>query len=81
MTCKEFFDFIGDYLEGELPLAERSRFQVHLDACTSCVNYLDGYRTTIELGKEAVDCDPGEAPPDDVPPDLIEAILKARRKE
>jgi hypothetical protein len=42
------------------------------------VAYLASYQETIALGKAALDAD-GPVP-EDVPPRLIEAILKARRR-
>ena len=78
MTCSEFADFMADYLSGELPAGVRAQFDHHLDICTNCVKYLDGYKAAISLGKAAFD-ERDSAVPADVPDDLVKAILAARR--
>ena len=77
MTCREMVDFLMDYANGELPPEQASVFEEHLDLCPPCLDYLDSYRTTVRLGKE-VCLAPDGPPPDDAPPELIEAILVAR---
>jgi anti-sigma factor RsiW len=78
VTCREFADFIVDYLSGELPEGTRSQFEQHLKVCTNCVKYLAGYKATIELGRAAFD-DPDAPAPEHVPEDLVQAILSAKR--
>jgi anti-sigma factor RsiW len=70
-------DFLMDYVNGELPSAQHESFEGHLAACSPCIAYLESYRETVRLGRE-VCCGPGDQVPDDVPPELIEAILSAR---
>jgi anti-sigma factor RsiW len=81
VSCREFADFIADYLSGELPADVRERFDHHLHMCSNCAKYLDAYRGAMALGKAAfadlVGTD--EAIPADVPDDLVKAILAARR--
>ena len=78
MTCKELTDFLGDYLEGDLPPAGRREFESHLADCTACVEYVRSYEETIRLGRGALKPS-DEGTPEDVPPELIAAILAARR--
>ena len=75
MTCRDLITFLDSYLDGELPAAERGRFEAHLTICSDCVNYVASYRTTVALGR-AVCTD--ETLPVDVPEDLVQAILAAR---
>ena len=78
MTCREFADFMMDYLSGELPSDSRARFDHHLTLCTNCKRYLTSYEETVKLGKKAFEDD--DAPlPADVPEELVRAILAARR--
>ncbi len=79
MTCREFIDFLMQYLGGELTEAERAQFDAHLAECPSCVSYMRTYEATIKLGKGAF-CHPDEPVPSDVPKQLVEAILSARGK-
>lgn len=77
ITCREFEDFIAEYLAGELPAAKVRVFQRHLKLCRECRDYLRAYQTSLEIGKAALG--PGSAPvPDEVPQDLIKAILDSR---
>lgn len=78
MTCREILDFLMAYLDGELPAEEAQSFERHLGACPACVEYLNTYRETVRLEKEAC-AETGDC--SSVPEDLIQAILTARRKE
>ena len=78
VTCREFADFIMDYLSGELSAARRAQFEQHLSLCANCRKYLTSYEETVKLGKAAFDDDKGALPPD-VPEELVKAILAARR--
>jgi anti-sigma factor RsiW len=79
MTCRELVGFLGAYLEGELAPDTRARFAAHLAACGECAAYLETYRATVGLAKNAFQ-DPDAPIPEDVPDDLVKAILAARRK-
>ena len=78
MTCRELADFLDDYLAGELTAERRMVFDGHLLLCVDCRNYLDSYRRTIELGKQAFEDDAAPVPAE-IPSGLVNAILKARR--
>ena len=74
MTCREFADFMVDYLTNELPPEPRSLFERHLNRCPNCRRYLTSYKESIKLGKQAFQND--DAPvPEAVPDDLVRAIL------
>jgi anti-sigma factor RsiW len=79
VTCREFADFIADYLSGELPPGGRSAFEHHLQLCTNCQKYLAGYEAAVKLGKRAFD-DDDAALPADVPEELVKAILDAQNR-
>ena len=49
LTCKEVVELVTDYLEDELPSAERARLDAHLQDCGPCRSYLHQMRTTIDL--------------------------------
>ncbi len=76
LSCRDFIDFIADYLEGVLAPSARSHFEAHLRACPECVAYLDGYRQSA--GLPACVFDPEGPPPEDAPRDLVAAILASR---
>jgi anti-sigma factor RsiW len=77
VTCREFADFIAEYLSGELPPDSRSAFEHHLRLCVNCQRYLAGYRETVKLGKAAFADDDAALPPH-VPDELVRAILAAK---
>ncbi len=78
LTCKELIEFLDTYVDGSLAPAQRIRFDGHLAKCPDCVNYLATYRGTIDLARGAWKAD-DDAPPVDVPEELLRAVLGARR--
>jgi anti-sigma factor RsiW len=77
MTCREFIEFLLEYLSETLPQAERVRFDEHLTKCPHCVAYLKSYEETVRLG-QAVFTQPDDPVPTEVPEDLVQAILATR---
>lgn len=78
LTCRELAAFVMDYLDGTLPVSTRAAFEAHLAACPACVVYLRSYRETVRLAKAHGVSDEGRAA--EMPDDLVEAILAARRR-
>jgi len=80
MNCREFTEFLDEYLSGNLPADELAEFENHLAECPTCVAFLDSYQKTIALEK-AVFVGPEDAPlPAEVPEELVQAILRARAR-
>jgi anti-sigma factor RsiW len=79
MTCREFADFLDDYLSAELPPAVLAAFEHHLELCVNCVRYLEQYRQSIALGRRAFEPSDAEVPAD-VPEDLVRMISKVFRR-
>jgi anti-sigma factor RsiW len=79
LTCKQFIEFLDDYVAHVQPPEMRDEFERHLSICPDCVNYLVSYRMTVRLARSA-GCADGAAPPAEVPKELIDAILAARAK-
>jgi predicted anti-sigma-YlaC factor YlaD len=78
ITCRELIEFLDRYVANELTPEQRRSFDWHLRLCRDCRNYLTSYTQTIKLGKLAYAG--GDDPaPNDVPEDLIAAILAARK--
>ena len=78
MTCREFADFMMEYVAGELSRDSLASFEGHLRACENCQKYLAGYQESVKLGKQAFAESDAELPAD-VPDDLVKAILATRR--
>lgn len=79
MNCREFVDFLMEYLDGEMPQRQRGIFEGHMEECPACVTYLDTYRETVRLGRELC-ADPEGPIPEGVPEDLVRAVLAAREE-
>jgi anti-sigma factor RsiW len=78
MNCREFTEFLHEYLFGHLPDAELAEFEKHLAECPWCVAYLDSYRKTLQLEQAAFSAPEDTPPPADAPEELVQAILRAR---
>ncbi len=51
LTCREFDEFIVDYLDYELPWSTQVSMCWYELLCSKCRAYLADYRRTIELGQ------------------------------
>ena len=78
ITCRQFEDFLIDYLEGDLPDDKTMRFELHLKVCSSCRAYMAAYKRAAEVSAQALQMDEAEELPD-APEDLIKAVIDARR--
>lgn len=78
MNCRECTDFLLDYHAGDLPADVADAFEKHLAKCGPCVDYVRYYARTISAGKQAFSGG-GSAPLPDLPEELVQAILSARR--
>ena len=80
MNCREFTEFLHEYLFGNLSAEERAEFDKHLAECPWCVAYLDSYQQTLRLEQAAFSVPADSPPPADAPEELIQAILRARSR-
>ncbi len=78
LTCREFEEFVLAYLDGELTTKQLTRFNMHLRMCRECREYIAAYQRATEINKAVLGA-PDESLPDDVPADLIKAILESKR--
>ncbi len=77
LTCAEFEEFILDYFEGTLSGKQYAVFKVHLMLCRDCKSYIAAYERSTELGKNVFK-EPYAPVPNDMPEDLVQAILAAK---
>ena len=80
MTCREAIAFLIDYLEGDLPLAERRQFDHHLEVCEACRAYLRTYADVVRLGR-AIGRDPSADATEEMPEELVLAIMSTRSRQ
>ena len=78
LTCRELVDFLMAYLDDELDPPELASFEAHLAECDDCLRYLQSYEATVRLERQAFET-PDAPLPDEVPQELVAAILDARR--
>ncbi len=75
MTCRELYGFLDEFLDGILDASTRRHFENHLERCFACRKYLATYRATLQAARGSEWAD---APPAEVPEELIHAILASR---
>ena len=75
ITCRELIDFLMDYTDGTLPPDRRHEFERHLGVCPSCVAYVESYKSTIALGKQALT--PSDEPATGKAPESLLRAIKA----
>jgi anti-sigma factor RsiW len=73
--CREVITFLWAYLSGELEPERAAAFERHLEGCPACVSYIETYQGAIALTQGAFD----EVSEEDLPEDLVRAVLAARR--
>lgn len=80
LSCREFTEFLNDYVDDVLPPERKLVFERHLAICSDCRNYLQSYRETMK--KSALALGHGlDVPPKPVPEGLILAVLRAAREK
>lgn len=80
LTCKQLIESLAEYVEGRLSLSRKAAFMLHLFCCGHCRAYLHNYETTINASKQTFVKTDEDRSSKDVPEDLIQAILKARKE-
>lgn len=79
ISCRDFVEFLDDYLAGAVSGPRLEEFSVHLSMCPSCVAYMKTYRDASRMGKAALQ-QTDDPVPAEIPEALVHAILAARRK-
>ena len=77
IDCETFEDFIVDYLEGRLAAKQKFVFEMHLKIGRECREYLAVYKASMAVGRSVLKDEP--LLPDEIPEDLISAVIDARR--
>ena len=78
LTCKQFDEFMADYLGDGLPIWQKYMCWLHVKMCRECAYFMQQYRKTIVLGKNAFES-PDDAVPDSVPEELVKAAIAHRK--
>lgn len=80
LTCKEFDDFMVDYLDQRLPVWQKFMCWLHVKMCRECAGFIRDYHRAIKLGQNAYDA-PDEPVSNSVPEELIKAALSHKRSK
>ncbi len=75
LTCREFEEFIDNYIDHNLPASVSRKVYLHLLACWDCKSYIRAYKRSIEMSKAFCDKLDSEVL-EDVPDELISIVLK-----
>ena len=76
LTCQEVDRFLYDFHQGNLSFSQQLKFKIHISMCRECRAYVKDYKNTVRLSKEGFTI---AEPIENVPEDLMAAILKARK--
>lgn len=68
LTCQQLVELVTAYLERELSLWDRVRFQMHIAMCPHCRNYVHQMSTTVDAL--------GHVPEIDLPDDVAKEMLE-----
>jgi hypothetical protein len=75
ITCREFEEFLSDYVEDRLTDAQLTLFNRHMAVCPFCRTSLAAYIKAVEMGQSACAEDEKDQIFDRAPQELIDAIL------
>ena len=75
-TCASGVDLLMDYLEGELTADVRAAIDRHVTGCPRCVAFIESYRATPRILREAT----AATLPVDLQASLLAALRNARDK-
>jgi anti-sigma factor RsiW len=53
LTCQDMFARLSEYLDGELPGDLRAEMQAHIEDCAPCGEFVQSFRKSIDLCREA----------------------------
>lgn len=66
MTCRELFERLSEYVDGELTQEVCAEIRRHMDGCDPCVHFANTLKTTAELCRRL----PSRSIPPEVAADL-----------
>jgi anti-sigma factor RsiW len=71
LSCKQLVELVTEFLEGTMAPSERTRFEMHIAACSGCAAYLRQMRDVLRLT--------GHLSEDALPERAQEELLRAFR--
>lgn len=62
LTCGQVLAMLGDYVDGDLPAADRGRVDAHLRECTICERFGGRYAEVVQTVRARLGAAPAVAP-------------------
>ena len=53
-TCRQVFELLSDFVDGELSVGKREALARHLEACPPCEEFLNTFQTARSLCRESL---------------------------
>jgi anti-sigma factor RsiW len=75
MVCRSGVELLMEYLEGELAPDVRAAIEEHVNGCPRCVAFIESYRETPRILREATAAEM----PADLEASLLDALRTQRR--
>jgi anti-sigma factor RsiW len=73
VSCQKAYDLLFDLLEGHLPTETEKRVRAHFGACPPCLEFLESYRKTPHLCRQAL--------AKEVPDEVTQSLLGFLRRQ
>ena len=73
VSCQGAYDLLFDLLEGQLASERETAVRAHFEACPPCLEFLESYKKTPHLCREAL--------AHEVPPEVTHSLLTFLRKQ
>ena len=75
-ACREVVELATEYLEGAMTPEQMTRFELHLNLCDGCFNFVEQVRTTAAMARVLSE----EEIPDETREKLVEAFRDWKRQ-
>lgn len=75
--CREMFDRLSDYLDGDLPVDVCERYARHIAGCAPCVRFVESLRRAVRL----IESSPELKLPDDLRDEILASARRLRDGE
>ena len=75
--CREMFERLSEYIDGELPLDVCERYARHIEDCAPCVQFVESLRRAVRM----VERSPEVKLPDDLREDILTSARRLRERD
>ncbi len=79
--CREIFERLSEYLDGELSPEARRKLEEHICGCAPCLEFIESLQKTVDLCRELGAGSPAPPLPDEFKKNLLEICRQALKKD